>query len=64
MSWLLGWWWARQRKIDVQVLWPACKHNAPTLELAQQAFMMHAMQCPCWVRHYGGRLWQVVSRFQ
>lgn len=61
MKWLRNWWWARQRRIDLAILWPECKRLAPTLDHARAAFMVHAINDPAWVRHYGERLWAVVN---
>lgn len=61
MKWIRDWWWARQRKVDLQILWPACKRVAPTLDQAKHAFMVHAISDPAWVRHYGEGLWEAVN---
>lgn len=58
------WWWSRQRAVDLQVLWPACKEMAPDLDHAKAAFMLHAINDPAWARHYGEDLWQVVDALQ
>jgi len=60
MNWLRNLWWATQRKIDVQILWPICKAKAKTLGDARHAFMMHAITDPAWVRHYGENLWKAI----
>jgi hypothetical protein len=61
MNWLRNWWWARQRAMDLRILWPSCKELAPNLDKAKQAFMMHAINDPAWVRHYGEKLWEAVN---
>ena len=38
----LNYWWARQRAIDLEILWPICKENARDLDHAKAAFAMHA----------------------
>jgi hypothetical protein len=51
-KYLAHWWDARRRRIDLQVLWPACKRAAQrdcpegatkeyVLEVARQAFIQH-----------------------
>jgi hypothetical protein len=53
LSWFRDRWWARQRAVDLQILWPTCKGHAPDLDHARAAFAVHAFQDPCWVDHYG-----------
>lgn len=43
------WWAARRRKIDLEILWPACKGQAPDLDHAKAAFAVHAFQDPAWM---------------
>ncbi len=62
IAWLRKLWWAKQRAIDMQVLWPACKANASSLDASHQAFMVHAIVSPCWVRVYEGKLWAEVRK--
>lgn len=45
---LLGWWRARQRRIDLQILWPECQKAAPDLFHAQGAFLLHTAMDPAW----------------
>lgn len=47
------WWWARQRAADLQMLWPACKAQTPSIEEAHQIFIVHAWRAPCWREYYG-----------
>jgi hypothetical protein len=46
------WWWKRQRKIDIEILWPECKKLAPTLHKAKLAFYNHANNTPAWFEYY------------
>lgn len=46
------WWRRRQRSIDMQILWPACKSQAPDLESAKAAFAVHAFNDPAWTQDY------------
>jgi hypothetical protein len=62
---LIGWWRAAQRRIDLTVLWPACKREAYArreqlpaskegqrlewLDYARAAFAAHAYQDPAWL---------------
>jgi len=48
--WLRDLWHARQRMIDLDVLWPACRETAPTLDRARAAFAVHAFNDPAWQR--------------
>jgi hypothetical protein len=51
-SWLKQGWKARQRAIDLRILWPACKQEAAakglTLDHAKAAFARHAFHDPAW----------------
>jgi hypothetical protein len=56
IRWLLHWWWARQRRIDIEMLWPACKaaaiSNGSDLQHAKAAFAFHAYHDPAWCKFY------------
>ena len=43
-----GWWRARQRAIDLKILWPLCVAGAADLDYAKAAFTLHAMNDPAW----------------
>lgn len=61
ITWLRNLWWERQRASDLVILWPICKERAASLDQAKAAFMVHAMNSPCWVRHYGEDLWRTID---
>ena len=44
------WWPARQRAIDLQILWPACKEGTSDLNYARAAFATHVFHDPAWLR--------------
>lgn len=48
MRWLLGLWHARQRAVDLQILWPICREQAPDLDHAKAAFAVHAFNDEAW----------------
>ena len=50
---LRDWWWQRQRNMDLNYLWPACKEQADTLAKAKAVFAMHAFRDACWIKYYG-----------
>lgn len=45
---LIGWWRAKQRAMDMEILWPECKRLAPDLDTARAAFVMHAFNDKAW----------------
>jgi len=47
--WLVRFWHARQRAIDVDILWPACRDQAIDLDHARAAFALHASHDPAWL---------------
>ena len=49
MNWIRKWWYARMRRIDMQILWPECIRQAPTLDKAKAAFACHAFNDPAWM---------------
>lgn len=46
---LRAWWRARQRKLDVEILWPQLCLAADDLENAKRAFAWHACTDPAWL---------------
>jgi PIN domain nuclease of toxin-antitoxin system len=46
---LFAWWRARQRAIDLDILWPACKAHAMDLDQAKAVFAVHAFHDPAWL---------------
>jgi hypothetical protein len=49
MNWLLSIWYKRLRRIDLEILWPACKDQAIDLDYAKAAFCLHAMSDEAWL---------------
>lgn len=43
------WWNKRRRNVDLQILWPECKRQAPTLDEAKAVFAYHAFNDPAWM---------------
>jgi hypothetical protein len=41
-------WRQRQRRLDLEILWPLCREKAKTLEGAKIAFALHAHNDPAW----------------
>ena len=46
---IIGWWHARQRAIDMKILWPTCVEGANDLDHAKAAFAVHCFQDPAWL---------------
>ena len=45
----LGWWYRRLRRIDTEILWPAClKQTQGDRDRARAAFAVHARQDKAW----------------
>jgi len=49
IRWLTSWWHARQRDIDLKILWPTCKREADDLDHAKMAFAYHAFHDHAWL---------------
>lgn len=45
---IMGWWNARRRQIDIDILLPICLQGANDLDHAMAAFAMHAFNDPAW----------------
>lgn len=45
---LKAWWKKRQREIDLEILWPSIKSQAPDIQLARDAFLIHASSDPAY----------------
>jgi hypothetical protein len=45
----LRWWRALQRRIDLEILWPSLKAQAPDLDHAKAGFAVHAFHDPAWL---------------
>ena len=52
MQWLWKWWRRRQRAMDMRILWPVLKEQAPDLHIARAAFYMHASNDCAWTDDY------------
>ena len=45
VDWLV---YAPRRRVDMQILWPACREQAPDLDHAKAAFAAHAFNDKAW----------------
>ena len=50
---ILKWWRARQRKTDIEILWPICRREAGDLDHARAAFAMHVFHDEAWIADFG-----------
>ena len=46
---LRKWWYARCRRIDLDILWPICLRGANDLDHALAAFAIHCFSDPAWL---------------
>jgi|HubBroStandDraft_4_1064222.scaffolds.fasta_scaffold638379_2 hypothetical protein len=49
IQWLIRKFNARRRNLDLEILWPACRDNAPNIKRAKEVFYMHAMMDEAWL---------------
>jgi hypothetical protein len=49
IRWIRNWWYAKQRAIDMDILWPTCLKQAPDLNHAKAAFAYHCFTDPAWL---------------
>lgn len=58
---ILSWWHARQRRIDIDILWPICVHRANNLDHAKAAFAVHAFHDPAWLELGGNKIIAIID---
>jgi hypothetical protein len=58
---IVAWWHARQRRIDLDILWPICRREANDLDHAKAAFAVHAYHDPAWLE-LGDELFPFIDR--
>lgn len=46
---IVNWWRTRQRRIDIEILWPICCQGAKDLDHAKAAFAVHAFHDSAWL---------------
>jgi hypothetical protein len=61
---LIRWYRARQRAIDMKILWPACKAQAADIEIARTVFAAHAFTDRAWYCEYEDRLWDFIDTLE
>ncbi len=61
---LIKWWRARQRQIDLDILWPACRDQAADLAAARNAFLLHVSQDSAWQDLRWQDACEIVSKLQ
>ena len=49
IRWILGMYYARLRRLDIEVLWPEIRDKAPNIAEARKAFIRHADCDPAWL---------------
>jgi hypothetical protein len=64
MKWIRNWWYARQRRIDLRILWPACISQAPNLDDAKAAFAVHAYNDPAWIWLGEDEIYRIIDSLQ
>jgi hypothetical protein len=64
IRWLLERWHARQRAIDLDILWPACCEHATDLDHAKAAFARHAFHDPAWMCLGPDEIYQRIDRLE
>ena len=49
IRWFLGLWYARLRRIDIELLRPTCRDQARNIDHAKAAFAVHAFNDRAWL---------------
>lgn len=50
LRWIRDRWYRRLRRIDLEILWPSCKSEAPDLIHAKAVFALHCFNDRVWMR--------------
>lgn len=48
ITWIVRRWHQRQRQLDIDILWPACRNGTADISIAREAFLWHAANEPAW----------------
>jgi hypothetical protein len=64
IRWLLGFYYSRLRRIDLQVLWPACLDQTRDIEHARAVFAVHAFHDPAWLFLGGDEIIRTIDGLQ
>ena len=46
------WWRKRQRRTDLEILWPVCLSEAPDIDKAKAAFAVHVFNDAAWCQDF------------
>jgi hypothetical protein len=49
IRWLLGLYYARLRRLDLELLWPEIRERAASITHARMAFAVHVSRDPAWL---------------
>jgi hypothetical protein len=63
-KWVLNFWYAMQRQIDLKILWPSCKEQTPNLDHAKGAFAVHAFRDPAWLALGNDRIVEFIDELE
>jgi hypothetical protein len=61
---LQDWWAARQRAVDLEILWPICKQQAFDFDEARYVFAIHAISDPAWLRLPAEEIKRIIGELQ
>jgi hypothetical protein len=59
-----AWWHRRQRRLDMELLWPICLEGASDLDHAKAAFAMHCFRDPAWTSLGEDALFAFIDRLE
>lgn len=61
---VVDWWHARQRALDIELLWPVCCEQAADLDSAKTAFAVHAFNDPAWLHLSRKQIFMIIDSLQ
>jgi hypothetical protein len=64
IHWLLGIYYARLRRLDIEILWPECRNNAKDIDKARAAFLVHAYHDPAWVFIGDDEIYKIINNLK
>ena len=64
INWFTKLWYARLRRIDMNILWPTCKKLSPSLDQAKAIFALHAYNDPAWQYLGESSIYNIIDNLQ
>ena len=61
IRWIRGLWYARMRRLDLEILWPATRAWTISIHDARAVFAGHALRDPAWLFLGKEEVWRIID---